>query len=99
MTGGDGEVSRSRPAHPTARYRHGQQLSRPKGEPTTGDNHDQGTFPHTRGVISRLADQAGVESVGVYTLRHTAAVAWLEAGVHIKAAADLFGHSSIQLHM
>jgi integrase len=37
--------------------------------------------------------------VGVYTLRHTAAVAWLEAGVHIKAAADLFGHSSIQLHM
>jgi site-specific recombinase XerD len=50
-------------------------------------------------VLSRLADQAGVESVGVYTLRHTAAVAWLEAGVHIKAAADLFGHSSIQLHM
>ena len=71
----------------------------PRGEPTTGDNHDQGTFPHTRDVLSRLADQAGVERVGVYTLRHTAAVAWLEAGVHIKAAADLFGHSSIQLHM
>ena len=70
-----------------------------RGEPTTGDNHDQGTFPHTRDVISRLADQAGVESVGVYTLRHNAAVAWLEAGVHIKAAADLLGHSSIQLHM
>jgi len=29
MTGGDGEVSKSRPAHPTARHRHEQQLSRP----------------------------------------------------------------------
>jgi hypothetical protein len=26
---------------------------------------------------------------------HSAAVAWLEAGVHIKAVADLLGHSSI----
>jgi site-specific recombinase XerD len=30
-------------------------------------------------------------------LRHSAAVAWLEAGVHIKAVADLLGHSSISI--
>jgi len=31
----------------------------------------------------------------VHTLRHSAAVAWLESGVHITAVADLLGHSSI----
>jgi integrase len=35
--------------------------------------------------------------VGVHTLRHSAAVAWLESGVHIKAVADLLGHSSIAI--
>jgi hypothetical protein len=30
-------------------------------------------------------------------LRHSAAVAWLESGVHIKAVADLLGHSSISI--
>jgi hypothetical protein len=34
---------------------------------------------------------------GVHTLRHAAAVAWLEAGVQIKAVADLLGHSSISV--
>ena len=29
--------------------------------------------------------------------RHSAAVAWLESGVHIKAVADLLGHSSIAI--
>ncbi len=46
-------------------------------------------------VIEGAAKAAGVEGVGVHTLRHSAAVAWLEAGVHIKAVADLLGHSSI----
>jgi integrase len=36
-----------------------------------------------------------VEHVGVHGLRLSAAVAWLEAGVNIKAVADLLGHSSI----
>jgi integrase len=31
------------------------------------------------------------------TLRHSAAVAWLEHGGHIKAVADLLGHSSISI--
>lgn len=35
--------------------------------------------------------------IGVHTLRHSAAVAWLESGVHIKNVADLLGHSSIAI--
>lgn len=48
-------------------------------------------------VIEVAAAAANVEGVGVHTLRHSAAVAWLEAGVHIKAVADLLGHSSIAI--
>jgi integrase len=48
-------------------------------------------------TIEIAADKPGVEHVGVHTLRHSAAVAWLEAGVHIKAVADLLGHSSISI--
>ncbi len=36
-----------------------------------------------------------MSDVSVHTLRHSAAVAWLESGVHIKAVADLLGHSSV----
>ncbi|WP_431231456.1 tyrosine-type recombinase/integrase [Mycolicibacterium psychrotolerans] len=43
----------------------------------------------------RAAAAAGIEGVRVHTLRHSAAVAWLEAGVHIRGVADLLGHSSI----
>jgi integrase len=48
-------------------------------------------------TIELAAVKAGVEGVGVHTLRHSAAVAWLEAGVHIKAIAALLGHSSISI--
>jgi integrase len=48
-------------------------------------------------VIEDAAQTAGVEGVGVHTLRHSAAVDWLEAGVHIKAVADLLGHSSVAI--
>jgi integrase len=48
-------------------------------------------------VIEAAADTVGVEGVGVHTLRHSAAVGWLEAGVHIKAVADLLGHSSVAI--
>jgi integrase len=48
-------------------------------------------------VIEVAAHAAGVERVGVHTLRHSAAVGWLESGVHIKAVADLLGHSSISI--
>ena len=43
------------------------------------------------------AAKAGVDDVVVHTLRHSAATAWLDAGVHIKAVADLLGHSSIAI--
>jgi len=46
-------------------------------------------------TIALAAEKAGVEGVGVHTLRHSDAVAWLGSGVHIKAVADLIGHSSI----
>jgi len=36
-----------------------------------------------------------VADVGVHTLRHSAATAWLEGGVHIKQVSDLLGHSSV----
>ncbi|MGC5248182.1 tyrosine-type recombinase/integrase [Gordonia sp. DT219] len=49
-------------------------------------------------VVESAAKSAGLpDDVGVHTLRHSAAVAWLESGVHIKAVADLLGHSSIAI--
>jgi integrase len=48
-------------------------------------------------VLEVAAKTADVEGVGVHTLRHSAAVAWLEAGMQIKAVADLLGHSSIAI--
>ncbi|MBN7304334.1 tyrosine-type recombinase/integrase [Mycobacteroides abscessus subsp. bolletii] len=48
-------------------------------------------------TIEIAAEKAGIKGAGVHTLRHSAAVAWLESGVHIKAVADLLGHSSISI--
>ena len=48
-------------------------------------------------TVELAARKAGIENVGAHTMRHSAAVAWLESGVHIKAAADLLGHSSISI--
>lgn len=48
-------------------------------------------------TVELAAAKAGIDGVGAHTLRHSAAVAWLEGGTHIKAAADLLGHSSISI--
>jgi integrase len=48
-------------------------------------------------TIQIAAQKAAISDIGVHTLRHSAAVAWLESGVHIKAVADLLGHSSIAI--
>ena len=59
-----------------------------------------GTPVDPRNLLRSLelaATSAGVVGTGVHTLRHSAAVAWLEAGVHIRQVADLLGHSSISV--
>ena len=48
-------------------------------------------------TVELAAKKAKIESVGAHTMRHSAAVAWLEGGVHIRAVADLLGHSSISI--
>ena len=48
-------------------------------------------------TIEIASAKAGVSGAVVHTLRHSAATAWLEGGVHIKAVADLLGHSSIAI--
>jgi len=47
-------------------------------------------------VVETAAKRIGLK-VGVHTLRHSAATAWLEAGVHIKQVSDLLGHSSVAI--
>lgn len=59
-----------------------------------------GTFVDPRNLLRTVelaAQRAGLGPVGAHSLRHSAAVGWLESGVHIKAAADLLGHSSIAI--
>lgn len=49
-------------------------------------------------TIENAARTAGIEGVGIHTLRHSVATAWLDrGGIHIKAASDLLGHSSIAI--
>lgn len=48
-------------------------------------------------TVELAAKKAGLDKVGVHTLRHSAATGWLESGVHIKAVSDLLGHSSISV--
>jgi integrase len=55
---------------------------------------------HPRNILRTIqiaAQKADISDIGVHTLRHSAAVARLEAGVHIKAVADLLGHSSVAI--
>ena len=58
---------------------------------------EMGTPLEPRNVLRRfvtLAGQAGIEGVGVHTMRHTAATRLLVAGVDTRVVADLLGHSS-----
>lgn len=48
-------------------------------------------------VVQVAAKAAGLEHVGVHSLRHTAATLMLESGVNIKAVSSLMGHSSIAI--
>jgi integrase len=48
-------------------------------------------------VVQAAAKRMGLDGIGAHTLRHSAATAWLEAGVHIKQVSDLLGHSSVAI--
>jgi len=48
-------------------------------------------------VVQAAASRAGLKDVGIYSLRHLAAIAMLEAGVNIKAVSGLLGHSSVSI--
>lgn len=62
---------------------------------------DEGGVVDPRNLLRTLkvaARAAGLPpSVNVHTLRHSAATAMLEAGVHVKAVSDSLGHSSAQI--
>jgi integrase len=48
-------------------------------------------------AMTTAATKAGLQDVNVHTLRHSAATAWLEAGVNIKAVSTLLGHADIRI--
>jgi integrase len=48
-------------------------------------------------TIEIASAKAGLNAVDVHTLRHSAATAWLESGVHIRQVSDLLGHSSVAI--
>ncbi|WP_231984056.1 site-specific integrase [Mycobacterium sp. 852013-51886_SCH5428379] len=59
-----------------------------------------GTMVDPRNItrtVEIAAKKAGVGKATSHTMRHSAATAWLESGVHIKAVCDLLGHSSISI--
>lgn len=48
-------------------------------------------------AMTTAAANAGLSDVNVHTLRHSAATAWLEAGVNVKAVSALLGHADIRI--
>jgi len=48
-------------------------------------------------AFTTAAEQAGITGVSVHTLRHSAATAMLEGGIHLKAVSELLGHAGTQI--
>lgn len=52
---------------------------------------------YINGVLHRSLERAGLPSIRVHDLRHTAATYLSGTGVHPKIVQDMLGHSSISL--
>ncbi|MDQ3053458.1 MAG: tyrosine-type recombinase/integrase, partial [Actinomycetota bacterium] len=48
-------------------------------------------------ALTTAAQKAGIQGATVHTLRHSAATAMLEAGIHLKAVSELLGHADIRV--
>ena len=48
-------------------------------------------------AMSIAARKAGLDGVGIHTLRHTAASTMLEAGVPLRTVSEILGHGSVQV--
>jgi integrase len=48
-------------------------------------------------ALKAAAVKAKLKDVGIHTLRHSAATAWLENGVNLKAVSELLGHADIRI--
>ena len=48
-------------------------------------------------VVKVAARKAGLQDIGVHTLRHSAASAMLEAGVPLHTVSEILGHASVQV--
>jgi integrase len=48
-------------------------------------------------ALTTAASKAGLTGANVHTFRHSAATAWIQAGVNIKAVSTLLGHADIRV--
>ncbi len=48
-------------------------------------------------AVTVAAGRAGLANVSVHSLRHSAATAMLEAGVHLKGVSSLLGHADVRI--
>lgn len=48
-------------------------------------------------ALKAAAGRAGLDGVGVHTLRHSAASALLEQGIGLKTVSEMLGHSSVAI--
>ena len=48
-------------------------------------------------IVAADDKHADIADICVHTFRHSAATAWLEAGINLKAVSELLGHADIRV--